>query len=1169
MKITSQAKENFLSMRTFTLTLIVFGIAAFGISRLVSAGSAPTLAISQSPLTVAIPSHPQVLIAIANSQSMDGTLSGAIMTGSGSLPAGMSTLNASSSPVNYTTPAGFTPPVTTTGVPYTATSGLTLVDNGASRLNVAKAGLSAIINTYMTNTDFAIEDYSTTGTTLYNTWVYYMSLSGGFTFANAAPSSGRYVNNPCYGYTSGSTTVKSNCTSIASLYGSVILNSNQYMTISASSDDPNINDVLYASSSPAVFINYGGPNVSSPYPPSFTLANYNSGGVSISYSNVLPLGSNSSTGPTNAGYVPYSNQVMYSQRGFGYYSSSQSATTGNIAVAMTTAGANSTSSSVATAVAKFTPYIQPETNSTLTTEIKSSATQAPTAGLLTKALSYLNTTVSSGSNPSCHPKQYVVLLTDGLPTEDMNGKSWPPLGSAAGVGYGVTASFNTDGSLATTNDQALQDTITALKNLNAAGIKTYIVGLGAGVDPTNNPQAAATLAAMAVAGGAGNYYPATSPTALVNDFNNIMLSVQAGDFTTSAPAVSSTILKTGTADYQASFNTKDSPYQDWTGDLIAVPLNPLTGVSTGTPSWSLEAQLDLVVNGTGGAASRFIATWDPNLNNSGVSGPTPFEWASISSTLQSNLQPSDTLGSSRLQYLRGNPSLEVRNGGTFRNRTHALGDIVDSSAVYVGAPSDAYFISSYSAFQSAQASRQPMLYVGANDGMLHAVNATNGKELFAFIPNGVFANLYNLSAPTYNQNHRFFVDGSPQSSDVQFSDGSWHTILTSGENGGGKTIFAMDITNPQNITNETTLSKSVLWEFSDVDMGLSYSTPKAAEISNATGNAFAVFFGNGYNSTNNNAVLYAVNPQTGQVITKINLCSAVPGVCNSSLSQGLSSVSVGNSDGSQGQPITQVYAGDLQGNMWAVDVSNSDPTLWTPRLLFQARDASNNPQPITTPPLVTLNPKYPRKSGLFVMFGTGQLLTLSDLTSTQYQSIYGVWDRPSAATFMRSDLQQQTLTLVTAATSGLPQDILLDTKNSVDLITKFGWYIDMLNPGQRTVTDPKLNGGAYLTTLNTPPSNSCTGLFSSMFLELNYANGGAFLTPQLDINGSMTINAADAYNGNDPVGVGLPSDSGFASSPIILTTGKYRRKLITTSVRQLSVLDPRSSPIRSTWLQLQ
>ena len=177
MKITSQSKEFFLSMRTFTLTLIVFGIAAFGISRLVSAGSAPTLAISQSPLTVAIPSHPQVLIAIANSQSMDGTLSGAIMTGSGSLPAGMSTLNASSSPVNYTTPAGFTPPVTTTGVPYTATSGLTLVDNGASRLNVAKAGLSAIINTYMTNTDFAIEDYSTTGTTLYNTWVYYMSLS--------------------------------------------------------------------------------------------------------------------------------------------------------------------------------------------------------------------------------------------------------------------------------------------------------------------------------------------------------------------------------------------------------------------------------------------------------------------------------------------------------------------------------------------------------------------------------------------------------------------------------------------------------------------------------------------------------------------------------------------------------------------------------------------------------------------------------------------------------------------------------------------------------------------------------------------------------------------------------------------------------------------------------
>ncbi len=96
----------------------------------------------------------------------------------------------------------------------------------------------------------------------------------------------------------------------------------------------------------------------------------------------------------------------------------------------------------------------------------------------------------------------------------------------------------------------------------------------------------------------------------------------------------------------------------------------------------------------------------------------------------------------------------------------------------------------------------------------------------------------------------------------------------------------------------------------------------------------------------------------------------------------------------QGQPITQVYAGDLQGNLWAVDVSNTNPASWQVRLLFQARDSGGTPQPITTPPLLRLTQVTPVYLAI-VMFGTGQLLTQADLTNTQTQSIYGVWiDRP-------------------------------------------------------------------------------------------------------------------------------------------------------------------------------
>src|ERR1700710_310259 len=127
------------------------GLGAFVLALAAGTGSAatpPSTSIAQVPLTIAVPAHPQILLALANSESMDGNLSGAIMTGSGSLGASFSALNASSSPVNFTIPAGFPPPLDpgAAGVaPYTVNVAGTLYDNSPSRLNVAKAGISAIL----------------------------------------------------------------------------------------------------------------------------------------------------------------------------------------------------------------------------------------------------------------------------------------------------------------------------------------------------------------------------------------------------------------------------------------------------------------------------------------------------------------------------------------------------------------------------------------------------------------------------------------------------------------------------------------------------------------------------------------------------------------------------------------------------------------------------------------------------------------------------------------------------------------------------------------------------------------------------------------------------------------------------------------------------------------
>lgn len=358
-----------------TAILLGFSISLYAVS----------LAIPQIPLVIASPTHPQVLILIGNSQSMDGNFSGAIMTGSGSLSSSLTSLYNASSPVNYEVPAGFTPPVQGPDAngfaPYTVIQSGMKVDNSPSRLNIAKASVQAILENYIPSTDFALGTYSTSSISVYSTWVYYMSPEGSnFVFTNTPIDGNRYVTNPCYNYGSASSTIASNCTSLATLYGTSVLSSSQYMQIGNSSDDPVINDVLYSSGGlPGVFVSYNGPTPSNPYPPNYTLSNYNQGNIRMTYANTRPSIGNFVTAPTNAGFVPFSPQVMYVQRGFAYYSNN-SFNTGNMRINMTTAGVNPTPTSVTNALNAFLPSLKPETNSTSTTEIKASATQSPLEG---------------------------------------------------------------------------------------------------------------------------------------------------------------------------------------------------------------------------------------------------------------------------------------------------------------------------------------------------------------------------------------------------------------------------------------------------------------------------------------------------------------------------------------------------------------------------------------------------------------------------------------------------------------------------------------------------------------------------------------------------------------------------------------------------------------------
>jgi type IV pilus assembly protein PilY1 len=1136
-------------------------------------------------MTVVIPAHPQVLLAIANSQSMDGNLSGAIMTGSGASASGgvlasYPVLKSSSSPVSYTIPSGFTPPVNAgTGgtAPYTVQSGNTLVDNSASRLNVAKQGISSVLAAFISSTDFALMDYNTSGIGLYNTWVYQMSPPGGFTFLSQAPTSGEYVPNPCYGLSAtGTDTVSKDCANMAStLYASQNIWNKPYILVSASSDDSSINDVLYANAGiDPVCVTYGGPTPPTPYSAPYTLATYNDGQVWETYSSYSTgCAAVRTTDPTNAGYVPYSTQVLWEERGFGFYTWGQSATSATTLVPMTTSGTTPTAASVATALAAFTPYLQPETNSTSTTEIKAAARQAPMAGLVAGANSFFSKTPSTTAG--CSVQRYLVLVTDGLPTMDLNGLAWPPLGSAAATGYGVTATFNANGTLQTTNDQALTDVINQLTALKAAGVKTYIVGLGAGVDAAANPQAANTLTAMAIAGGTGVFLPATSPQALNDDLEAIVSEILAATQSTSAPAVSSTGLNTNSVLYLSQFDTSDA-YQDWTGNLFAFPINPTTGAVNTLPSaanWSAQTQLD----GQNWSTGRLIATWDPV-----AAAGTPFEWTTgtpskgiaNSTTLGTELKTFtlDTNGRDVLQYLRGSSGKEQRNGGQFRNRSHTLGDIVNSGPQYVGPPNQGEPSSSYVAFQSIYANRPPVIYVGANDGMLHAFDAATGNERFAYIPTGVYANLIKLVSPYYNAAHQFYVNGSPQSADVQFaSNNSWHTLLVGTEAQGGASVFALDISNPAAITSESVLASDVLWDFTDVDMGEGFSTPSI----NNTAAGWQVFVGNGYDSVNGKPVLYALNPQTGAITSKIDLCAAVaatlPTACNTSVANGLSSVAVVNTGGELTGYANLIYAGDLQGNVWRIDISNATPSNWAVSILFQAKDALGNAQPITTTPAVSLNPRYPQVQGTMVFFGTGELLGTPDLSNTKTQSVYGVYDPPAgySTPLTRASLVQQTLTAVAEGSTTV--DVV--TGNAVTIPTSKGWFIDFtLNAGERLVNNPVLQAGDLVLTTYIPPQNVCVGGGNSYFYAFNYATGGSFASPQFDLNGDGLVNSSDSVsvNGvtNNPVGMSLGNV--IASASTLLSTASGSVALTTESNETVKTTNFKVQPMsRQGWWEIR
>lgn len=627
----------------------------------------------------------------------------------------------------------------------------------------------------------------------------------------------------------------------------------------------------------------------------------------------------------------------------------------------------------------------------------------------------------------------------------------------------------------------------------------------------------------AAVNGRGKYLSAANSQELQNAFTSVVADISSRMGSAAAITMNGTEINDNLIFYQSVYSSAG-----WTGDLVAktFPVDPVTNkpILRENPSnvlWKASVKLSET-----SPASRSIITY-----NDSTSLGVPFQFDKLSTQQQEKLYPSDaTMDTDEkieeakfvLDYLRGDHSREVRfTGGVYRNRIDnetgtgaRMGDVVHSAPTFLNG----------------------VVYVGANDGMLHAFSSADGRELFAYVPNHVFLNLSQLSKISYS--HIPFVDSSPfvrKAGDKSY--------LVSGLGKGGKGVFCLDITGVGEPVGESTAAGYVKWEYpkaagDDPDMGYSFSKPY---IVKTKAEGWVAIFGNGYNSTSGKSVLYIIKIDTGAVLSKI--------VASSGPDNGLSTPNIVDVDADGISDY--IYAGDLKGNLWKFDIKGDTKSTWGlaygNNALFTAKDSYGNIQPITSRPDAML----PCKVGLpgyIITFGTGKWLGNTDLSDTQIQTMYGIWDygddmddNEYIGAFDRTGGNNKlsnlpaTVTLLKQETGWTGSHGSFTAADSVRIISdnkaiwvtepdsagqkpnpsstelnNVGWYFDLPSQGERMVSDVQIRRGDLVFVSSIPSlNNPCSPEGTSWLYEINACTGGRSESSHLDVKTDGTLNDDD------------------------------------------------------------
>lgn len=574
---------------------------------------------------------------------------------------------------------------------------------------------------------------------------------------------------------------------------------------------------------------------------------------------------------------------------------------------------------------------------------------------------------------------------------------------------------------------------------------------------------------------------------------------------------------------------------DWTGDVGAFDLK--ADGTLGAAEWSANGKLPV-------AASRNVYTAVPStligtyvgapFSTSGIGGVSSATSLALMTGLSASYSEDDLIA-----YLLGDQSKEIPATAFYRKRSARIGDILNSTPAVVAKTSYGYSQlpatvntvatgnTTYAAFVAAK-STTPKIYVGSNDGMLHAYNGAGktstgtldpngGKELFAYIPNAVISSttkpLNLLARPGYT--HKYYVDGSPTVGDA-YVNSSWKELLLESTGSGARSVFALDVTDPNNFTQN-----NVLWEFNDKsetptsDMGQFLGRPQLGLLPSGK---WAAVFGNGLNSDNNHAVLYIRDAGTGAHIAKLDTRSG-----DATHPNGLATPAFLDTTGDRVGDV--IYAGDYLGNVWKFEYDPSKTgngnNGWVIGLggapLFTAKDGASTPnvQHITGGMDAVGNPA----GGVVIIFGTGKYIDINDASpaAATTQTVYGIWDGNAALATTalvlvsgRIDLQQQSFTGITNGYLSSTQKPV-DYRTSVNPTGKLGWYLDLsfssgpdLLQADRVITAPAVILGTALINTFMPTGSVCVPGGQNSLLELDAVTGSASFSEVPPSSGAYT-----------------------------------------------------------------